>query len=274
MSADNPPPPEVTGELYLTPELEMRPDGLCPQLLDKSYTSCMSDDNGGVWFSRITGMYRTNSQFLNSSVRKLNDDSLELEFITGSITEFLRQLGMKDPHIVGMEFFAKGCTWTLDLNPDLGTPNYQIHVTVFARREPKIQLDDDTSPERTATTTYIVATSLFDKEDKSLASTKMPGFAQAKETFDQTVLAVRKAVVKCEFPRFPEGLRVVPSTGKAKLFKEVYKLKAMVRFLHVLGNAVTIGGVKSISNYTNIKFFTHFSRNCWTFFFVSCSLEN
>lgn len=230
MAADNPPPPEVTGDFYLTPELEKRVDGLCPQLLSESYTSCMSDDNGGVWFSRITGMYRTNSQFLNSSVRKLNDDSLELEFLTGSITEFLRQLGLCDPNVVGMEFFAQGCTWTLDLNPALGTPDYQIHVTAFARREPKIEMDNrEGSPERTGTTTYIVSTSLFDKEDKSLASTKMPGFAQAKETFDAAALAVRKAVVKCEFPRFPEGLRVVPSTGEAKPFKEVYKLKAMVR---------------------------------------------
>jgi hypothetical protein len=142
----------------------------------------------------------------------------------------LRRIGQQEQNIVGMEFFPKGCTWTLDLNPDLGTSNYQIHVTIFARREPKIELnDDDASPERTGTTTYIVATSLFDKEDKSLASKRMPGFEQAKETFDLTVLAVRKAVVKCEFPRFPEGLRVVPSTGEAKLFKEVYKLKAMVR---------------------------------------------
>eukprot|EP00529_Nitzschia_sp_RCC80_P025450 CAMPEP_0113521670 /NCGR_PEP_ID=MMETSP0014_2-20120614/44767_1 /TAXON_ID=2857 /ORGANISM="Nitzschia sp." /LENGTH=524 /DNA_ID=CAMNT_0000419651 /DNA_START=193 /DNA_END=1767 /DNA_ORIENTATION=- /assembly_acc=CAM_ASM_000159 len=229
-SPDNPPPPEATGQFYTTTELEKQPDGLCPHLLDESYTSSMSDDNGGVWFSRITGMYRTNSQFLNSKVRRLNDDSLELEFITGNITDFLRQLGMDEPNIVGMEFFAKGCTWTLDLNPDLGTPNYQIHVTVFARRETKIELDDDdNSPERTGTTTYIVATSLFDKEDKSLASKRMPGFEQARETFDLAVLAVRKAVVKCEFPRFPEGLRVIPSTGEAKLFKEVYKLKAMLK---------------------------------------------
>ena len=220
MAADNPPPPEVTGEFYMTPQLEQRPDNLCPQLLEDSYTSCMSDDNGGVWFSRTTAMYRTNSKFINRTVQKLKDDSLELEFITGSITEFLRELGMRDPNISGMEFFAQGCTWTLDLNPNLGTPNYQIHVSCFARREKDVD-----------TTTFIVATSLFDKEEKSLASSSLAGCKEAKETFDRTALAVRKAVVKCEFPKFPEGLRVVPSTGNAKLFKEVYKLKELVRTL-------------------------------------------
>ncbi|KAG7345519.1 serine/threonine protein kinase [Nitzschia inconspicua] len=217
MSADNPPPPEVTGEFYLTPALEKRPDHLCPQLLDPNYTSCMSDDNGGVWFSRTTAMYRTNSKFLNRSVQKLNDDSLELEFITGSIMEFLRDLGMNDDNIIGMEFFAEGCTWVLELNPKLGTPNYQIHVSCFARRE-----------EDTNTTTFIVATSLFDKEEKSLASSSLPGFKDAKDTFDLTALTVRKAVVKCEFPTFPEGLRVIPESGEAKLFKEVYKLRSMI----------------------------------------------
>jgi hypothetical protein len=218
MSADNPPPPEVTGEYYLTPMLEKRPDGLCPQLLTGGYTSCMSDDNGGVWFSRITGIYRTNSKNLNSIVQKLNDDSLELEFISSSVTEFLRVLGMGDPNISGMEFFARGCTWTLDLNPAIGTPNYQIHVSCFARREESDQ-----------TTTFIVATSLFDREERSLASSSLPGFTDAKETFERAALAVRKAVVMCEFPKFPEGFRVVPTTGEAKLFKEVYKLKTMVR---------------------------------------------
>jgi hypothetical protein len=219
MSADNPPPPEVTGEYYVTPAFEKRSDGLCPQLLPDTYTSCMSDDNGGVWFSRITAMYRTNSQFLNRSVRRLNDDSLELEFISGSITDFLRRLGGGDRNISGMEFFARGCTWTLDLDPThLGTPNYQIHVSCFARREGS-----------DGTTTFIIATSLVDKEERSLASSSLPGFNQARETFDRAALAVRKAVVKCEFPKFPEGLRVIPSTGEAKAFKEVYKLKAMVR---------------------------------------------
>jgi hypothetical protein len=223
MSADNPPPPEVTGEFYLTPALEQRPDNLCPQLLDPNYTSCMSDDNGGVWFSRTTAMYRTNSTFLNRSVQRLKDDSLELEFITNSITEFLRNLGMNDGNVTGMEFFAQGCTWVLELSDKLGTSNYQIHVSCFARRETD-----------TETTTFIVATSLFDKEDKSLASSSLPGFKEAKETFDRTALAVRKAVVKCEFPRFPEGLKVIPSNREAKLFKEVYKLTAMVSVRHVI----------------------------------------
>lgn len=218
MSADNPPPPEVTGEYYLTPAMERHPDGLCPQLLSDGYTSCMSDDNGGVWFSRITGIYRTNSRNLNSIVQRLKDDSLELEFISGSITEFLRRLGMGDRNISGMEFFARGCTWTLDLNPTIGTPNYQIHVSCFARRE---RSDN--------TTTFIVSTSLLDMEERSLASSSLPGFKDAKETFERAALAVRKAVVMCEFPKFPEGLRVLPFTGEAKLFKEVYKLKAMVR---------------------------------------------
>jgi serine/threonine protein kinase len=179
----------------------------------------MSDDNGGVWFSRTTALYRTNSKFLNATVRELNDDSLELEFITSNITNFLRQLGMKDPYISGMEFFAQGCTWTLDLSSKLGTPNYQIHVSLFARREKDSE-----------TTTFVVATSLFDKEERSLASSSLPGFKEAKNTFDSVAFAVRKAVVKCEFPKFPEGLRVVPFTGEAKGFKKVYKLKSMVRW--------------------------------------------
>jgi hypothetical protein len=168
-------------------------------------------------------MYRTNSTFLNRSVQRLKDDSLELEFITNSITEFLRNLGMNDGNVTGMEFFAQGCTWVLELSDKLGTSNYQIHVSCFARRETD-----------TETTTFIVATSLFDKEDKSLASSSLPGFKEAKETFDRTALAVRKAVVKCEFPRFPEGLKVIPSNREAKLFKEVYKLTAMVSLRHVV----------------------------------------
>jgi hypothetical protein len=256
MSCDNPPPPDVTGEFYITPQLGQREDNLCPQKLSDSYTSCMSDDNGGVWFSRTTALCRTNSRYLNSTVRKLQDDSLELEFITSSITEFLRQLGMKDPNISGMEFFAQGCTWTLDLDAaTLGTPNYQIHVSCFARREK----DEDT-------TTFILATSLFDKEEKSLASKSLPGFADAIQTFDKAALSVRKAVVRCEFPKFPEGLRVVGEhTKEAKLFKEVYKLKSMVRFLvwlFLLSNKVCLR--------KRTRFASHHG-SCWCF---SCFMNS
>jgi hypothetical protein len=67
----------------------------------------------------------------------------------------------------------------------------------------------------------MVDTCLVGKDSKSVASTSLPGFREAKGTFEMTALVVRKAVVKCEFPDFPEGC-------KGKAFREIYQLNARV----------------------------------------------
>ena len=51
--------------------------------------------------------------------------------------------------------------------------------------------------------------------------------ALMKKVFDEVALDVKKAVVRCEMPEFPEGC-------KGRTFREIYQLNARVRSVFCL----------------------------------------
>eukprot|EP00543_Licmophora_paradoxa_P001047 CAMPEP_0202445100 /NCGR_PEP_ID=MMETSP1360-20130828/3984_1 /ASSEMBLY_ACC=CAM_ASM_000848 /TAXON_ID=515479 /ORGANISM="Licmophora paradoxa, Strain CCMP2313" /LENGTH=504 /DNA_ID=CAMNT_0049061255 /DNA_START=98 /DNA_END=1612 /DNA_ORIENTATION=- len=198
-----PPPPPETPQLYMTPQLEKRRDGLAPALLDLDKVSEPQDPK-----TSLTRSYRTSSKFLNKSVlNSVNvDDSKELQTITDSIAGRLRELEDETTkrHIVAADFEPAGCRWMIHLNPSLNAPSYHIQVVCLGCAESNGNA-------------YLIDTTLVPHKD-----TSEPGFKGAKAAFDFVALQVRKAVVKCEFPEFPEGC-------KGRSFREVYQLNARLK---------------------------------------------
>lgn len=214
MPAAPPAPHHASGKIYLTPQIEKvgkRRDGLCPSLLLENHIESVTA-KGGPTNAAAVKTYQTNTQFLNEDIRELSNDGEELKFITDSITHFLREC-IDDKHqttdLISMKFQPKGCMWNLELNPSIGAPDYMIQVQCLAKSGGN------------GTTDFAVDTKLMGKSSKSLTSTSLPGYREAKASFEMTALIVRKAVVKCEFPNFPEGC-------KGRTFREVYQLNARV----------------------------------------------
>mmetsp|Transcript_729 Transcript_729/g.1016 ORF Transcript_729/g.1016 Transcript_729/m.1016 type:complete len:516 (+) Transcript_729:340-1887(+) len=207
-----PPAPVGSAKIYMTPQLAKRRDGLAPGLLGENHFSVVNS-KAGTGLAAMTKSYQTNSRFLSAKVKELENDAEELKFITDSIQSFLRDVvdeKKQSTDLVSLKFQPKGCCWTMDLNPSVGAPNYMIQVYCLAKAGSN------------GTTTFVVDTCLVGKESKSVASTSLPGFREAKGTFEMTALVVRKAVVKCEFPDFPEGC-------KGKAFREIYQLNARLK---------------------------------------------
>jgi len=202
-----------SGEVYLTPQIEKvakRRNGLCPSLLLENHmeevTSKMPTTCAAI------KAYETNSKFLNDDIRALKNNGEELKFIVDSIQFFLRDCVDEEEQstdLVTLNFQPEGCTWTMELNPSIGASDYLVQVQCLARS------GDSNS------TSFMIDTKLIGKDD--IASTALPGYREAKATFEMAALVVRKAVVKCEFPNFPEGC-------KGRAFREVYQLNARVSY--------------------------------------------
>jgi hypothetical protein len=202
------PPAPPDSEIYMTPQLAKRRDGLCPSLLGDGHSSGDPSKPNPMKKS-----YETSSTFLVATIRELGDVAEELKYITDSVTTFLKELvdeKKKTMDLTSLKFQPKGCTWAMEINPNLGAQDYSIEVVCLAKGTGG------------SSTTYVVETNLITKNAKDQGSTKLPGFAEAKATFDFTGLAVRKGVVRCEFPEFPEGC-------KGKAFRDIYQLNARVR---------------------------------------------
>ena len=194
-------------DLYLTPALEKRDDDLCPALLLDEYLKPVGSSS-----TEMRACYETCSQFLNEAVRNEADLSKEMDFLTESISAFLGRIvdgvGEVKP-LVSLLFTKSGCTWTMDVNPDLAE-GYQIETACYAR-----EYDD-------GATHFLFETCLFQQGNDAIVSSKsIADIPELSAVFELASVAVRKAVVKCEFPEFPEG-------GKERGFKEVYKLNAKV----------------------------------------------
>ena len=203
--------PNASGKIYMTPQLAKRRDGLCPSLMSESH-SIMPPGKGGNGHAAMSKSYQTNTKYLNQEIRDLENNAEELKYITDSIQSYLRDIvdeKKRTTDIISMKFQPKGCTWFLEMNPSVGAPNYMIKVVCLAKSGGG------------STTTFLIETNLVGKDAKSLSSTTLPGFREAKGVFEQTALVVRKACVKCEFPTFPEGC-------KGRAFREVYQLNARV----------------------------------------------
>ena len=203
-----------TREMYLTPQIEKqakRREGLCPTLLHEDHIF-LTQSKAGNGLAAVTKSYQTNSKYLTSVIRDLESDAEELQFIINSVNKYLGKIvdeKKKKMDLISLKFKPKGCTWILEINSDIGAPEYMITVVCYARGEGQ------------GVTTFVLDTNLVGKSSDSLTSTSLPGFKEAKGALEFTALTVRKGVVRCEFPVFPEGL-------KGKTFREIYQLNARV----------------------------------------------
>jgi len=202
-------------EVYLTPQIEKqakRREGLCPSLLHHDHVQLTQSKNGNG-LAAITKSYQTNSRYLTSVIRDLESEAEELNFIINSVNKYLGKIvdeKKKKMDIIGVKFKPKGCMWLLEINSDIGAPDYIITIVCYANAGDG------------GVTTFVVDTNLVGKSSDSVASTTLPGFREAKGVLEFTALTVRKAVVRCEFPVFPEGL-------KGKTFREIYQLNARLK---------------------------------------------
>lgn len=211
-----PPPPKHrhgTPKVYMTPQLEKRRDGLCPSLLhikDGSSKEIKSPPGGA------SKSYRTNS-FLLLQVKEKQGYSreiLELQTLTDSISRSLKSIVDPDEgDIVTLSFKPEGCIWKMELDPTMNgaDKNFRLEVVLYANSIAGL-------------TNYVLDTALVPKievDPNPLAPTPK-GFKDAKATFDVLSLTVRKAVVRLEFPEFPEGC-------KGKAFRDIYQLNARLK---------------------------------------------
>jgi len=205
--------------VYLTPQIEKqakRREGLCPSLLHEDHVQS-ARNKAGNGDAAVTKSYQTSSKYLTSVIRDLESDAEELQFIVNSVNRYLGKIvdeKKKKMDLVGLKFKPKGCTWMLEINSDIGAPDYMITVVCYAKGEGD------------GVTSFVLDTNLVGKSSDNFASTTLPGFKEAKGVLEFTALTVRKGVVRCEFPVFPEGL-------KGKTFREIYQLNARVRNTHV-----------------------------------------
>jgi hypothetical protein len=210
MSSKPPPPPSP--QIYMTPQLQKRRDGLAPSLLEMTAREPQDPK------TTLLKSYQTSSKYLNVSiVNCVNvDESQELQKIVDSIALTLeelvdRNLGSKD--LSSVKFQATGCKWTVEFHPSLRADAWTIQVVCLACSEEQTRNG----------IMYVVDTELLPKRPETPASGS--GFKDAKSTFDFVALQVRKAVVRCEFPEFPEGCKGTP-------FREIYQLNARVSSFH------------------------------------------
>ena len=207
-----PPSAPSSGNVYLTPQIEKvakRRNGLCPSVLLENHLEEITSKNP-VTCAAIKS-YETSSKYLNEDIRALGNHGEEFKFISDSINFFLRDCideKGQSTDLMSIDFQPKGCVWTMELNPTIGAPDYEIQVQCSAKSE------------ASNVTIFVVDTKLVGKSSRN--STSFPGYREAKASLDMTALIVRKAVVKCEFPNFPEGC-------KDRAFREVYQLNARVR---------------------------------------------
>jgi len=194
-------------QLYMTPQLSKRRDGLAPSLLDLN----KEFDNSKTSHSKS---YRTSTKYLNAGNDELQTIieaiHANLEKMVDANSGHSRHSSRESKDLTGMKFEAKGCMWVLKFNPYLRADAYQLIVVCSACSEGQ------------GYTAYVVETSLINKGKGTLTSTNEQGYKEAKACFDNVALQARKAVVKCEFPDFPEGC-------KGRPFREVYQLNARLK---------------------------------------------
>lgn len=203
-----------SGEFYVTNQIAARDDGLRPMKLPDSYSGTIMDIKHQTPDGALTVSYESNSRQFKLEIRELKDSSVELEYVCEAISKFIMENVDEEEQqsaLVGLDFEIEGCIWKISLNPDLGASDMQIHVTLAAKKH-----SDGTS------TTWVAQTSLVHMKDETVVSkSELEENSTVTAAFMQTSLVIRKAILSCEFPEFPEG-------GKDKRFKEVYKLNAKV----------------------------------------------
>mmetsp|Transcript_36993 Transcript_36993/g.42195 ORF Transcript_36993/g.42195 Transcript_36993/m.42195 type:complete len:532 (+) Transcript_36993:37-1632(+) len=204
-----PPPPTEESGVYLTPQLKKRSDGLAPRLFKGT---SRTDENPKT---SLTKSYQTSSNFLNKSVLKSAkvDDSDEFQAIVDSINSTLKRVieDVRTQDIVSMHFKATGCKWTIKFHTSVDAESHLLRVICSACADPEKRGNS-----------YFVDSTVVPKDGNSKLSLDNPSFPKIKAVSDYVGLQVRKAVVRCEFPEFPEGC-------KDKTFRKIYQLNARLK---------------------------------------------
>jgi hypothetical protein len=161
-----------------------------------------------------------------------------LQTIVDSITSTLEymtdvQKGTKD--FISLTFEPQGCLWTLEFNPNLKAKAYQLHVVCRA-------CADIEGHNAYAVDSMVVAVNNYQEK----YSPSDPVFKEAKEAFEFAALQIRKAIVKLEFPDFPEGC-------KGRPFRDVYQLNAKVSFC--LGIKTCMPGIMRTDHGSHTRLF-------------------
>ena len=193
--------------LYVNDQIGARDDGLCPTKLPDDYTGTLSKVS-----DEFIEACQTNSHLMNTA----KNTSAELEFLCKAISRHIIENVDENDHktvLISLDFEAEGCVWKMDLNPDLAVPGLQIQVRLLAKSDEALG------------TIWVAQTYMVDTKSTytgPLSKSQLKKLGIARIVVEQTSLVIRKAVLRCEFPEFPEGC-------KGTLFKEVYKLNAKVR---------------------------------------------
>jgi hypothetical protein len=206
----------ATPKLYMTPQISKRRDGLCPSLVDFRYNTskAVKKNPGG-----INKPYRTNLELLLQikATDGKTQEELVLSTLVASMQEAIDELVGPDEDIVSQVFEPKGCEWKLEINPNCNgaDENYRLEVVLFAN-------------ELSGVVNYLADTLLCVKGEPDLNPLAPPlkGYREAKQVFELLSLKVRKAIVRFEFPDFPEGC-------KGRPFREIYQLNARVSCINV-----------------------------------------
>lgn len=216
-----PPPPKYSSrhgspKIYMTPQLAKQREGIRPSLLDvhEGEVKSMKAPVGGS-----NKPYRTSSLLLLQVQEKPGEsrEISELQTLTDSISSALKEIVEPiEGEIISLSFKPEGCVWKMDYSANLNgaDKNFRVEVVLYANSIAGV-------------TNYEIDAVLVPKVpiDPNPNAPALKGFKEAKATFDILSLAVRKAVVKLEFPEFPEGC-------KDKSFREVYQLNARVRIIN------------------------------------------
>lgn len=208
-----PPPPEP--ELYLTPQLKKRRDGLCPSLF-------IPEDANKTVPGGVNKTYRTNTNLLLQVPERdgVSKEVMEMQALVESVTKGLKAKIGPDKDVVHLDFKPQGSRWSMELSDSSkmngASENYMFEVVLMANEIHGVM-------------NYVIDTIMMptgEPDPNPLAPPKK-GYREAKQAFDLIAIIVRKSVVRLEFPEFPEGC-------KGKAFREVYQLNARVSVLSVL----------------------------------------
>ena len=196
--------------VYVDDQIGARDDGLCPTKLSDDFTGSLSKIS-----DTFIEACQTNSHLMNHDVREAKNTSTELEFLCKAISRhIIENVDEEDCKtvLISLDFEAEGCVWKMDVNPELALPGLQIQVRLLAKADEAVG------------TIWVAQTYMVDTKSTysgPLSKSQLKKLGIARIIVEQTSLVIRKAVLRCEFPEFPEGC-------KGTLFKEVYKLNAKV----------------------------------------------
>lgn len=210
MAEQAPPAPPQTPQVYMTPYLSKRRDGICPSLLSPTAIDPKASNPGGM-----SKNYQTKSNLLLQVACAPGQDKAAQEFqsVIDNVKDALEEMVAPTEDIVDIHFSPTGCQWSLELSPSLNGADQSYFMAVVC-------LANDG---HAGNTNYVVDVRLTPKGeiDANPLAAPLKGYREAKVVFDVVSLQVRKAIVQMEFPEFPEGC-------KGKAFRDVYQLNARV----------------------------------------------